>query len=65
MTPRIREIRQLRKMRLVDVGARFDPPKDPSRISRWENGKETPRGDNLVQLARILGCKVEDFFVPN
>lgn len=61
---RAREIRERKNLRLVDVGAQFNPPKDPSQISRWELGKDIPRGDNLLRWARALGCTVEELFAP-
>lgn len=62
MKNRIRELRELRGLRQTDVAFRFDPPKDPARISMWESGKEAPRVDHLFQLARILGCGIEELF---
>lgn len=64
MINRIREFRERRGLRLVDVGAKFVPAKDPTRIHMWETGKEFPRGENLLNLARILGCAAEDLFSP-
>lgn len=29
-------------------------------ISQWENGNSRPTLDNLVAIARALGCKVDD-----
>lgn len=65
MTNRIREIREAKSLRQMDVAMRFNPPIDPTRVSMWELGKAVPRGDNLVQLAQILECRVEDIFLPS
>lgn len=31
-----------------------------STVSMWENGENLPRADKLPQLARLLGCTVDD-----
>lgn len=37
---------------------------DRSTVAKWENGG-FPRADKLPKLAKILKCKVDDFFVAN
>lgn len=59
---RIKQVREEKGLRLVDVASRFDPPTYPARVSLWENNHEIPRIDKVVQLARILGCRVDDLF---
>lgn len=29
-------------------------------VSRWESGEFLPRADKLLQLAKLLHCKVDD-----
>lgn len=31
-----------------------------STVSMWESGENLPRADKLPQLARLLGCTVDD-----
>lgn len=31
-----------------------------STVSMWELGESLPRADKLPQLAKMLGCKIED-----
>ena len=35
----------------------------PTNIYGWKNGKNIPSADNLVKLAYICGCSVEDILV--
>lgn len=31
-------------------------------IAMWENGENSPRADKLPELARILGCTIDDLY---
>lgn len=31
-------------------------------VSMWESGESKPRADKLPELARILGCTIDDLF---
>ena len=31
-------------------------------VSQWESGCRNPRADKLPQLARILGCTIDELF---
>lgn len=31
-------------------------------ISQWENGISTPRIEKLIELAKLLGCSIDDLF---
>lgn len=33
---------------------------DRSTVAKWEAGESLPRADKLPQLARLLGCTVDD-----
>lgn len=33
-----------------------------SAIAKWENGDSLPRADKLPELAKILGCRIDDLF---
>lgn len=32
--------------------------------AKWETGESMPRAEKLPQLAKILGCSVDDLFKP-
>lgn len=34
----------------------------PSAISMWETGDRLPRSDKLPELAKILGCSIDDLY---
>lgn len=36
-----------------------------STVAMWEAGESFPRADKLPQLARILGCTINDLFEDN
>lgn len=33
-----------------------------SAVSQWETGETIPRADKLPELAKILGCTIDDLF---
>jgi putative transcriptional regulator len=33
-----------------------------STVAMWESGKSFPRADKLPELAKILGCTLDDLF---
>ena len=33
-----------------------------STVAMWESGENVPRADKLPDLARVLGCTVDDLF---
>lgn len=35
---------------------------DKSTVTKWETGKAMPTADKLPELARILGCTIDDLF---
>ena len=34
-------------------------------VSMWENGTTSPRAEKLSELARILGCSIDDLFAKD
>ena len=34
----------------------------PSTMAMWESGKRQPRADKLPELARVLGCTIDDLY---
>lgn len=37
----------------------------PQAIYKWQNGTALPTVDNLVVLATVFGCKIDDILVVN
>lgn len=37
---------------------------DRSTVAKWETGEALPRAGKLPELARILGCSVDDLLGP-
>ncbi len=35
----------------------------PSQVAAWESGTKTPRIEIILEMARLLECRVEDLFV--
>lgn len=33
-----------------------------STVAMWESGKNMPRADMLLKIARLLGCSIDDLF---
>lgn len=31
-------------------------------VAKWENGYATPRIEKLIELAKLLGCSIDDLF---
>jgi DNA-binding XRE family transcriptional regulator len=57
---RIRECRKEAGLTQAEVSSRLGIPQ--SMFSRWESGKTTPKGKNLIRLSMVLGCTVEDLY---
>lgn len=36
---------------------------DRSTVAKWETGESLPRADKLPQLAKILGCTVDELLM--
>lgn len=58
------QIRKLRKEKGLSqaqlAGAlKYD---SPATISMWESGNRKPPADKLPELAKILGCTIDDLF---
>lgn len=58
---KIRELRDLRGWTQLQLGNKFQPPKDSTLISRWERGKVTPSAENIAELAKIFNVSTEVF----
>lgn len=59
---RIREIRELHGMPQVKLADNMGVTQ--SVISNWETGVALPRTRQLPDLAKVLGCSIDELFVP-
>jgi len=58
---------QIKKLRESAGLTQFDLAKllgfeSPSTISMWESGARKPQSDKLPELARVLGCTIDELF---
>jgi putative transcriptional regulator len=60
LTNRIAEQRKARHMTQEQLAHALGVSQP--RLSQWENGTIIPRVDIVLEIADILGCKVEDLF---
>jgi len=60
MQNHIAEWRKRRRMRQAQLAHALGV--DPYRISQWEHGVYLPRIDVILEMARVLDCRVEDLF---
>lgn len=58
----IESLRRKNHLRIVDVQDYFDF-NTPQAIYKWERGRSLPSLENLLALARIYKCAVEDIVV--
>ncbi|HGN5216766.1 TPA: XRE family transcriptional regulator [Streptococcus pyogenes] len=55
---RLKELRLANNLEQIDV-AKYLGYKSDSTISKWENGKNLPKGAKLVQLAKLFGTSTD------
>lgn len=59
----VNNIRQLRMEKGYSQAALADKiGVSQQAVTQWETGDAMPRADKLPELARLLGCKVDDLF---
>ena len=56
----IRKFRRAKDMTQCELAARLNVTQ--TAVAMWENGRGTPRADKLPELAKILGCRIDDLF---
>lgn len=56
----IRKLRRAKKMTQSELGALLNVKQ--ATVAMWETGDSIPRADKLPELARILGCRIDDLF---
>lgn len=57
---RIKELRESKNMTQKQLGAKIGTKQ--STISGWELGDRTPSVRMLPQIAKALGCRIEELF---
>ncbi len=60
---RLKELREAAQLTQLELGTRLNV--EQNTVSQWESGARNPRADKLPQLARILGCTINDLFEDN
>jgi transcriptional regulator with XRE-family HTH domain len=56
----IRAKRKTFKMSQTELAEKLNV--DQTAISKWETGEAMPRADKLPELAKTLGCTIDDLF---
>ena len=60
-------IREFRKSRLAisqeGLAALLDPPVTRQAVQSWEAGRTTPDAETLLQLCRLMGAEISDFYM--
>lgn len=56
----LKSLRDQAKLTQEDVAVKLNI--DRSTIAKWETGEAMPRADKLPQLARVLGCTIDELF---
>jgi DNA-binding XRE family transcriptional regulator len=63
MAMRIKELRKARPgITQEALGQMLEPPVTRQAVQSWEAGRTTPDGETLLQLCRLLGAGVADFY---
>lgn len=56
----IKEIREKNNMSQQELAKRLNLSQQA--IAKWENGTAKPKADNLIHLAKIFGCSIDELF---
>lgn len=59
----IRIIRERKKISQESIAAQIGVTQ--SAVSQWESGNTMPTAQNIIDLARILGCTTDDILIPD
>lgn len=62
MVMRIKELRRSAKITQANLALKMGVAQNC--ISQWENEVALPRTRQLPDLARVLGCSIDELFVP-
>lgn len=56
----VKALREAKKLTQSELAARLNVGQ--TTVAMWETGDSFPRADKLPELARILGCRIDDLF---
>ena len=56
----IKNLRKKEKLTQIDLAKKLKIGQ--STVAMWETGEAMPRADKLPELAKILGCTIDDLF---
>lgn len=56
----IKNLRKKEKLTQIDLAKKLKIGQ--STVAMWEAGEAMPRADKLPELAKILGCTIDDLF---
>lgn len=59
----IRKIRERKKMSQESIAALIGVTQGA--VSQWESGNTMPTAQNIIDLARILGCTTDDILITD
>lgn len=59
---RVKELREAASLQQVQVAERMGVL--PTAVSNWETEVSLPRARQIPLLAHVLGCSIDDLFVP-
>lgn len=62
MVMRIRELREAANLQQKQVAAHMGVLQ--TAVSNWETEVALPKARELPRLAKVLGCSIDDLFVP-
>lgn len=57
---RLQQLRESRRISQAELAKQAKVTQQA--VAKWEAGESFPRADKLPQLARILGCTINDLF---
>lgn len=59
----IRKIRERKRITQESIAAQIGVTQ--SAVSQWESGNTMPTAQNIIDLARILGCTTDDILITD
>lgn len=59
----IRKIRERKKISQESIAAQIGVTQGA--VSQWESGNTMPTAQNIIDLARILGCTTDDILITD
>ena len=60
---KLKELREAKNLNQLELGNLLNITQ--SAVAHWEAGHAMPRADVLPELAKILGCTIDELFSPS